>query len=809
MYPPIRPSQPARSIAWSPPGPRAPDATNGAQLERSRRHRPAATGRPGAFGTADYNATTVGAITPSTKLFKTADVKSLVLGWQTGAFANNGLVLLTTGTATGDAAYASRENGTVANRPVINVTWTIPPSDPTRVNTVSAGPLLVVEGDKINVNMVLQNTTASAVTGVTPSALTVTASGAGAYSCATLTGPSPASQTVPANGSATFTWTCTTSTAPTVPGNLAFSATASGDAGATTFASSTSQSVIVTPALTFKAQVNNPPGVNVATNQADMTLAFPSTQGSVCYVMADGFDTNDVDYLRQVDRVTGAVTPANPAAAGTQSIEGMTWSLDFTTLYAANANQFGTLNTTTGLFSAKASTIASTSDPMQGEFGAITVADVDGISFDPATGVLYGVSRREGTNTQLDVLIKIDPVTGKHINSAFGTGVDYIKIRTDLLATPLYEIDDISFDPVSGSLYAIANGTSASPSVGDRLVTLSKSTGAVTDVARITKSTGGNLDDVEGLSFFGDGALFATSGYHAATGDTNKLWYLDKDTAIATERAVLGTQLTYNDYEAVACQGGSLSTASTPSNQVETALTASIGDRVWSDVDGQGDQDSGEPGLGGIEVCATPTLGGATVCDTTDAFGAYRIYGLTNGVSYNVTLTPGHHPGRHDADHAYDVDPHGHHGRRYRRRLWYQTARHRQHRRHRLAGRQQQRQPGRRRAGPAQHHGQALHRPEQQRRHRRRRHADPDHDHRLLRRLSVQRPASRRLPGGRGSDQFGHVALRWLDDHRRGHGPDHRDHQPARCHHHHGRPGHHERRLRLQLDRLHRRHRLV
>ena len=26
--------------------------------------------------------------------------------------------------------------------------------------------------------------------------------------------------------------------------------------------------------------------------------------------MADGFDTNDVDYLRQVDRNTGAVTPA-------------------------------------------------------------------------------------------------------------------------------------------------------------------------------------------------------------------------------------------------------------------------------------------------------------------------------------------------------------------------------------------------------------------------------------------------------------------------------------------------------------------
>ena len=80
-------------------------------------------------------------------------------------------------------------------------------------------------------------------------------------------------------------------------------------------------------------------------------------------------------------------------------------------------------------------------------------------------------------------------------------------------------------------MFAIANGTTTSFSAGDRLVTINKSTGAVTDVARITKSTGGNLDDVEGLSFYGDGGLFATTGYHAATGDTNKLWDLDKDTA--------------------------------------------------------------------------------------------------------------------------------------------------------------------------------------------------------------------------------------------------------------------------------------
>ncbi len=108
---------------------------------------------------------------------------------------------------------------------------------------------------------------------------------------------------------------------------------------------------------------------------------------------------------------------------------------------------------------------------------------------------------------------------------------------------------------------------------------------------------------------------------------------------------MLGTQATYNDYEAVACQGGSLSTDTAPSNEVTTGFSANIGDRVWSDTDGDGVQDAGEPGLGGIEVCATPTGGGAAVCTTTDSLGNYRIYGLTNGAPYNVTYTPATVPG--------------------------------------------------------------------------------------------------------------------------------------------------------------------
>ncbi len=43
-----------------------------------------------------------------------------------------------------------------------------------------------------------------------------------------------------------------------------------------------------------------------------------------------------------------------------------------------------------------------------------------------------------------------------------------------------------------------------------------------------------------------------------------------------------------------------------PSNIVETALGESIGDFVWVDLNGDGLQDAGEPGISGVEVCATP-----------------------------------------------------------------------------------------------------------------------------------------------------------------------------------------------------------
>ncbi|NUQ38736.1 MAG: carboxypeptidase regulatory-like domain-containing protein [Caldilineales bacterium] len=91
--------------------------------------------------------------------------------------------------------------------------------------------------------------------------------------------------------------------------------------------------------------------------------------------------------------------------------------------------------------------------------------------------------------------------------------------------------------------------------------------------------------------------------------------------------------------------GGAL--GNVPSNTTETytgAIPASIGDRVWADGDGDGVQDTGEPGLAGVEICVYQSDGTTLVgCDTSDAFGNYRVSSLDAG-DYVVRTNPATYP---------------------------------------------------------------------------------------------------------------------------------------------------------------------
>ncbi|MGH1505169.1 MAG: SdrD B-like domain-containing protein, partial [Acidimicrobiales bacterium] len=53
-----------------------------------------------------------------------------------------------------------------------------------------------------------------------------------------------------------------------------------------------------------------------------------------------------------------------------------------------------------------------------------------------------------------------------------------------------------------------------------------------------------------------------------------------------------------------------------------------IGDRVWSDLDGDGVQDAGEPGLSGVTVELLDAVGTVIASDVTDGVGAYSFTGL-------------------------------------------------------------------------------------------------------------------------------------------------------------------------------------
>ena len=86
---------------------------------------------------------------------------------------------------------------------------------------------------------------------------------------------------------------------------------------------------------------------------------------------------------------------------------------------------------------------------------------------------------------------------------------------------------------------------------------------------------------------------------------------------------------------------------SVESNTTETSTSASIGDYVWNDVDGDGVQDAGEFGIGGVRVYVDSNNNGVWDAgepyDFTAADGSYRIYGLEAG-SYDVRTDPSSYP---------------------------------------------------------------------------------------------------------------------------------------------------------------------
>ena len=244
---------------------------------------------------------------------------------------------------------------------------------------------------------------------------------------------------------------------------------------------------------------------------------------NVCFLVADGGNL-----LSRFDRSTDVETLVG--GLGVSNVEADAFWPGTDVLYGADAATLGTINLTSGAYTSIGSFGSATSGAT-----TITINDVDGLTFDPFTGILYGSHRRSGSP---DLLVQINPSTGAVVNDAFGFNTDFVVIPS---VAGLLDVDDIAVDPFDGQMYATLNNGG-----GDHLIAVDKATGASSDVGLMSES------DMEGMGWYNDGTLYGTTGTSNGA-NSNMFWDINKATGVATNGRALSAG---TDYEGADCLVG-------------------------------------------------------------------------------------------------------------------------------------------------------------------------------------------------------------------------------------------------------------
>lgn len=177
-------------------------------------------------------------------------------------------------------------------------------------------------------------------------------------------------------------------------------------------------------------------------------------------------------------------------------------------IYACNGPVFGTINTQTGVFT----TIGLIGLTQNGEYGPQLINDVVGLSFDKTNNILYGAQRLDnGAINQNDILIQIDPATGKYIPNTFqdrdGNITDYARIEDVKDGTEvdkILDVEDIALHPQTGELFVTHD--QGSPA---KISTINKINGNLTRVYFDVYET-----DVGGLTFTNYDILYGSAVYN-------------------------------------------------------------------------------------------------------------------------------------------------------------------------------------------------------------------------------------------------------------------------------------------------------
>ena len=326
----------------------------------------------------------------------------------------------------------------------------------------------------------------------------------------------------------------------------------------------------------------------------------------VCYVVPDNEShSGSPDYLNYF---TSTGTEISLGLTGTANINAMEFVGASNRLFVADMGWFGTLNPSNGVFSPIGEFGSG-----QGSLGGKTFSDVSGLALDPFTGYLYATVRKTG----VDLLIRVNPLTGQAVTNAFGTNMTYVVIPA---VSGADEVDDIAIHPTTGVMYGVVNGGGVS-----RLITIDKETGASTPVAVIDVTT------VRGLAFTADGDLYGTLG-----STTNEVRHIDLSTGATTLVTTLGLNGAF-DYEAISCNinvPNTLSGTVYLDNNEDAELNsgdvgqAGVTVELWKDNNSDGVVNGGDVPVGTL---------------VTDADGFYAFHVLTPG-SYVIQTDLGTYP---------------------------------------------------------------------------------------------------------------------------------------------------------------------
>ncbi|MBO6574172.1 MAG: T9SS type A sorting domain-containing protein [Rhodothermales bacterium] len=264
-----------------------------------------------------------------------------------------------------------------------------------------------------------------------------------------------------------------------------------------------------------------------------------------CFLVADNNGVRfDADVVTQVEKATGLETEIG--MTGTLNIEAVAFHPFEPGIFAADGGLLGTINVETGRFAP-----VGWLGTAYGDEGPLSAGDVDGMTFDPTTGELFGAVRKSA----FDFLVQIDPASGRVVEDAFGSGKDYVRVSfgsTDV------HVDDIAISPTTGDFVAVVTDAAENST----LVSIDRQTGVATTIAPLA------TQDLEGLTFDPAGRLFATPG-----GDGPNMVEIDLATGNATPWAAIGVN-SNRDYEAVTCMAHGAMSSSSESSELpgEVAL---------------------------------------------------------------------------------------------------------------------------------------------------------------------------------------------------------------------------------------------